>query len=137
MKPGEFTEYMTLVKDIRPQVPRIHFDEVHAYDGVGTLGDLLLRTEAANLEAAGHEVNWDARVLLYGYTVQRYTFVVAVDDWMIYRIVDADEPMHEGASNWEAQDLRPNKRAYPAKTDINFALLMAERDAEITFTTFR
>lgn len=136
MTPDEFREYIGLVRTVSPSVPRILHEEVVVYDGVGTLGAMLTRQEHARLRDK-HEINEDARVLLYGYTTERFTFAVAVDEWDIIRYIDTHEPLYETSQDWEASALRPNKRAYPERTDINFALLMAERNEEITFTTFR
>lgn len=38
---------------------------------------------------------------------------------------------------WPASALRPGKRAYVEETDLMFALVMADRDAALTFTTWR
>jgi len=136
MTPDEFGEYINLVRTVNGKVPRILHEEVVLFDGVGTLGEVLSPRERVLLRDK-HEINENARVLLYGYTTERFTFVVAVDEWDIIRFIDADEPLYETSQDWEASALRPNKRAYPDRTDINFALLMAERNEEITFTTFR
>lgn len=135
MTPQEFGEYIDLVRDVKAQVPCIEHSDVKGFDGTGTLGELLSPRDHGRLTGA-HDINEDARVLLYGYTTERFTFVVAFDEWDIIRIVDADKPIYETGELWEAWRLKPNKRAYPNRTDINFALLMAERNEEITFTTF-
>lgn len=133
MTPEEFGQYVEEVRRARVG-PLVKWGDVYTLDGVGTIGEVV---DPRTLVRQREKVPLDARVLLYGYTVERCTFVVAVSDEGIIRMVDSDVPMYKEDWSWSALSLRPNKRAYPDATDKNFALLMAEKDAEITFTTFR
>lgn len=133
MTPEEFGQYVEQVRGVRAE-HLIKLGEVVGLRGVGSISEVV---DPRTLVRQRHAVDLDARVLLYGYTVERCTFVVAANESSIIRMIDSDVPMYQEDRVWSAVALRPNKRAYPDATDKDFALLMAEKDAEITFTTFR
>ena len=79
------------------------------------------------------------RTLAYGYTCDRYTFHVYLQDARIHRIVYR----HDGATVSysighvaDAHGLIPDKRLYPESTDHRFALLMLGKGLELPFTRF-
>lgn len=79
------------------------------------------------------------RTLLYGYTVDRDTFHVYIQDGEIHRLIYAygGEPIsHISGSELAATDLQPNKRAYPEWTDFEFALLLKTRGVDPNLTNY-
>jgi hypothetical protein len=85
------------------------------------------------------ELTGPARTLLYGYDVDRITWHVYLLGGQIHRrIYDTQAAMnrHEALTRWVIRDLIPNKRAYPNRTDFQFASICARRQEPITFTTW-
>jgi hypothetical protein len=77
------------------------------------------------------------RTLVFGYLVDRETFHVYLYDGEVnVHVYDhtGTTIRHEASDRWAAADLRPSKRAYVESTDLGFAILMADKDAPLTFT---
>lgn len=82
------------------------------------------------------------RTLIYGYTAERATFHVYLDEAgeirrVIYDhdgfIVDADT---EADLERRAFDYAPTKRAYPERCDLEFCQLLERADVNLSFTGF-
>jgi hypothetical protein len=88
--------------------------------------------------------NREDRTLLYGYTVERTTWHVYLKDGLIHRIEyrsDAKGPYMVGVCHgvqkaWAPRRLLPDKRAYPERTDYQFARLCRDAGCRIEFTTY-
>lgn len=77
------------------------------------------------------------RVLCEGYTLERWTFLVDLDgDEIVKTIFAGDEMIVERKAEFPAEELRPSKRAYPARTDYIFAVLMRQAGAPLSFTRY-
>jgi hypothetical protein len=80
------------------------------------------------------------RTLLYGYDVDRNTWHVFLLDGEIHRVTEdgyGGPTTHLSNESWTIVDLIPNKRAYPERTDYQFARFCVEHGEPITFTTFK
>jgi hypothetical protein len=85
------------------------------------------------------ELDGPDRTLLYGYDVSRNTYHAHLQHGEIHLVVELGyqgRKIHTSGTTRALGDLVPNKRAYPAKTDYQFARLCAVRGVDITFTTF-
>lgn len=89
------------------------------------------------------------RTLLYGYDIDRDTWHIYLKDGMIHRHIYSlrsysevyGHPvirtiMHDMQESWTVVDLIPNKRAFPERTDYEFARIVKERGGDISFTTY-
>lgn len=83
--------------------------------------------------------NLTPRTLVYGYDVDRSTRHVYLDEkGLIHAVVyDHDKLLKLHAFGAVPIEVcRPSKRAYPERTDYEFAKLLATADNELCFTTF-
>lgn len=80
------------------------------------------------------------RTLIYGYTIDRETFHLYLENGQfnlaIYDAYDCLVKSARGKAQMSVSDCRPSKRAYPERSDFEFAMLMKKKEANITFTTF-
>jgi len=79
------------------------------------------------------------RTLLYGYTCDRDTWHVYLEDGKIYTVVynaREDEIKLNIVPINENKDFVPNKRLYPAKCDYLFCKLLKEHGVNLPFTTW-
>jgi len=79
------------------------------------------------------------RTLLYGYTCDRDTWHVYLEDGIIYTVVynaREDEIKFNIVPINDNQDFVPNKRLYPARCDYEFCRLLKEHGVDMTFTTW-
>lgn len=78
------------------------------------------------------------RTLLYGYTVDRDTWHVYLQDGLIHLLVYKGDVMlsHRSAATWDAEDLVPNKRAYPESTDEAFAWTLHHLWIDVQYRPF-
>lgn len=91
------------------------------------------------------DLNGGDRTLLYGYDIDRDTWHIYLKDGRIHRhiyshIGDEENKLrtlvHEQQESWIVSNLIPNKRAYPERTDYEFARIVTERGGDISFTTY-
>jgi hypothetical protein len=85
------------------------------------------------------DVGGPDRTLLYGYDVERLTWHVYLEGGEIHLVRlnrNSRVTHHEHGESLPAHWLAPNKRAYPERTDLQFATVMAARGVDICFTTF-
>lgn len=79
------------------------------------------------------------RTLVYGYTLNRDTFHVYMENGVIHRVI---YNFHKGVidyavePNLTAGDCYPDKRSYPESCDREFSYWMAENGRPLCFTTF-
>lgn len=88
---------------------------------------------AANLAAGGD------RTLCYGYTSARNNFHVYLLGDQIHLLVTGPSGQllrHQYGEVMDAWELRPDKRAYPERTDYAFAQQMRAAEAPLNFTAF-
>lgn len=71
------------------------------------------------------------RVLIYGYTLERQTFIIRLQDGKFIKTIGGDSKIIEHNSNFI-----PDKRVYPAESDYEFCSLLLSRGVFIPFTTF-
>lgn len=78
------------------------------------------------------------RTLLYGYTVDRDTWHVYLQDGLIHLLVYTGNTMlsHRSAGTWDAEDLVPNKRVYPESTDEAFAWTLHHLWIDVPYLPF-
>ena len=79
------------------------------------------------------------RTLLYGYTLDRDTFHVYLKDGIMHRVIYSFKRYivdHIEGEELDAHDLSPCKRAYPERTDFEFAKALRIRDVHVSLTTF-
>ena len=99
---------------------------------------ILQQIEERLLEAEDLINNLD-RTLLYGYTCDRDTWHVYLEDGKIYTVVynaredDIKLNIIDVVNN---EDFIPNKRLYPARCDYEFCKLLKERGVHLPFTTW-
>lgn len=101
--------------------------------------EALIKVLAKKTVSSNDLADLTPRTLVYGYDVDRSTRHVYIDEQgLIHAVVyDYDKLLKShafGAVPMEA--CRPSKRAYPEKTDYEFAKLLAAADTELCFTTF-
>lgn len=76
--------------------------------------------------------NKKPRILLYGYTISRKSFVIELNfDGKICKYVDDIEISFNNIN-----DCVPSKRVYPAKSDFEFCKLLQSYGIDIPFTYF-
>jgi hypothetical protein len=80
------------------------------------------------------------RTLLYGYTCERLTWHVYLEDGVIHKVVyrssggDCEHSYYgEGFKVWE---LIPDKRLYPETCDFEFCSLLRGKGVDLLFTNF-
>lgn len=83
------------------------------------------------------------RTLIYGYTCDRDTVHVYLTDGELHYVLSGGAAgqrggilRYEHGTSLPAELLRPNKRAYPARTDLTAALRMAQLGFELSFVGF-
>lgn len=84
-----------------------------------------------------------SRTLVYGYDLDRTTVHVWLEVPEDPQIGVIRYTEHDGMTiefrevrpEWPVDMLAPSKRAYPESTDYNFAVLMKDRGAPLSFTT--
>jgi hypothetical protein len=91
-------------------------------------------------------VNKKDRTLLYGYTIERDTFHVYLKNKFIHIHIygwDTDDlqrgkftKITKRGRVLPVEELIPNKRVYPAKSDYEFCKKLLDMGCEIPFTTF-
>ena len=77
------------------------------------------------------------RTLLYGYTCERDTWHVYIEDNKIYKVIynsNKEPEEHEVLNDFEYV---PDKRLYPECCDYEFCRLLKERGAHLPFTTWQ
>ncbi len=76
------------------------------------------------------------RTLLYGYTCDRDTWHVYIQDGVIYTVIYTNrrEPLEQRVTRNE--DFVPNKRLYPESCDLEFCELLLSKGVRLPFTTF-
>jgi hypothetical protein len=96
------------------------------------------------------EVGSHERTLAYGWNLDTTgggTMHVYVKDGLIHSFLYKTHQVSSGvyatsnirhisAEVMDVEDLRPTKRAYPERTDAHFAMLMKQRDAALSLTSF-
>lgn len=102
--------------------------------------DLMARENPSRYIHAEHFTGPD-RTLLYGYTCDRHTFHVYLQDGWIHRItytgtLDHSLIRHDAMADWWAFNLIPDKRVYPERTDIDFARMLQVTGARVPYLTF-
>lgn len=73
------------------------------------------------------------RSLLTGYNFVDDSFCVALEEDRIVLSIGGD---YEARESWNAEDLNPGKRAFPEETDYDFAVMMRNKGAFLSFTVF-
>lgn len=80
-----------------------------------------------------------AKTLLYGYTLDRYSFhVYTLGDGHIYLYIYKYEGKtfhYRKAKSFDMRDLVPCKRTYPSATDFEFASFFKKNGIDISFTS--
>lgn len=83
--------------------------------------------------------NKQDRTLLWGYTCERESWHVYIQNGEIHRYITQYPDKfvaHTCQENWEPQYLAPDKRLYPEACDYEFCKLLRENGAELSFTNF-
>jgi hypothetical protein len=105
----------------------------------------LLQQTPAKPPVVGVEqlVDRTPRTLLYGYTAERHTWHVYLDeDGQIHRVMydhDDEVLMHtSGPTGYCSENVHyiPNKRLYPESCDFEFCQLLTKTGERLPFTTF-
>lgn len=80
------------------------------------------------------------RTLIYGYTVERLSFHLYLENGAFHRVIyDGDKVFLAGETGVESLSLTqcvPDKRVYPERCDFEFCRILKSRDVSIPFTTF-
>lgn len=80
------------------------------------------------------------RTLVYGYTVERETFHLYLENGKFNRVVyDGDNVFLSGLTGLDSIELAlcvPDKRVYPARSDFEFCRLVLIKGGSVPFTTF-
>jgi len=80
------------------------------------------------------------RTLIYGYTVERLSFHLYLENGTFHRVIyDGDKVFLAGETGVESLALAqcvPDKRVYPERCDFEFCRILKSRDVSIPFTTF-
>lgn len=94
------------------------------------------RSEAPRLVGVGDLLNRSDRTLLYGYDVDRNSWHVYLLGGEIHLLVRGQRNtiFFDAEPSWVAEQLVPNKRVYPESTDKQFAELLFDRGAPMTFS---
>jgi len=90
------------------------------------------------------DVEGPDRTLIYGYTVDRWSWHVYLKQGEIHLFVyesrtsGAPGPVYcyEARTSWVASNLVPSKRVYPESVDAQFAHLLLARGVTLPYTTF-
>lgn len=79
------------------------------------------------------------RTLLWGYTCDRSSFHVYIDDDRLHRLIynHDQETLSYASGSIATTDLTPNKRLYPEACDFSFCLTLRSKGLHLPFTTFR
>lgn len=80
--------------------------------------------------------NKSPRTLLYGYTIERMTWHVYLNEQGEIVVMEYDrhtKPVQKPVQ--ENQDFVPSKRLYPERCDFEFCKLLTERNIYLSFTT--
>lgn len=83
--------------------------------------------------------NATARTLVWGYTLDRNSFHVYLDEFgVIHRVIYDHQNivLSHDEGEFLPESLSPDKRAYPEACDYEFCRLMASLDNGLCFTTF-
>ena len=100
--------------------------------------ELLLSVPFQSIAVA--DISGPDRTLLYGYTIERHTFHVYLKDGKIHKYVysyDKETTYHREESCWDyASDLVPDKRVYPAASDLEFCRILLRSGVDIPCTTW-
>ncbi len=78
--------------------------------------------------------------VLYGYTVERDTWHVYLQDGLIHRYIydyHNETIDHQARDSWPMAELIPNKRTYPQYTRYEFAMILARAGLQITFANWQ
>ena len=92
-----------------------------------------LLTGLFKLITVGDLVNKEDRVLLYGYTVERNTWVVELIDGEIQVTEKLDNYKSRRVEIRTNHDYIPSKRVYPLESDYEFCKLLLLAGIEIPF----
>jgi hypothetical protein len=80
------------------------------------------------------------RTLIYGFTLDRETFHVYIQDKIIHRITyneNSNQPTSSlSGERFLLTELVPNKRIYPEASDFKFCTFLQSQDIDLPFTTF-
>jgi len=90
------------------------------------------KLHAADFAAGGE------RTLVYGYTVERYTFHVYLKDSLLHRhVYDGQRTIaHRSGPALDIWDVNPGKRAYPERCDYDFIRAFESMGGTMSFTHF-
>ena len=79
------------------------------------------------------------RTLLWGYTCEKESFHIYLKDSQIHKVVYGypDKLLFStSGESMPCSSMAPDKRAYPAACDEQFAQLMVEKNQHVSYTTF-
>jgi len=79
------------------------------------------------------------RTLIWGYTCERHSFHVYLEDAVLHRLIyDHDEQTidHIHGGMLEISDLIPDKRVYPEASDFEFCNILTNKGFAIPFTSY-
>jgi hypothetical protein len=98
----------------------------------------VLQNIDATLISADLLTNKSARTLLYGYTIERDTWHVYLDQNGVIQTVKygygEDSPIYPINVKWNDEYI-PSKRLYAEKCDFEFCFLLKQRNISLNFTT--
>lgn len=81
-------------------------------------------------------INKEDRTLLYGYTCDRETWHVYIENNQIHTVKYKSQDNPHILSIKTNEDYVPNKRLYPAKCDLEFCSLLKQKGIRLPFTTW-
>jgi len=98
--------------------------------------------EEASLISVTDLIDRRDRTLIYGYTLDRYTFHVYLKGGKIHRYIYSEYVNVEGYDEYicgaglPVKSVIPDKRIYPAKSDYEFCKILMKGGEFLSFTTF-